>query len=299
MKKILALTLFLGVALVLSEGAYAQKFTKRKRYLSVGWSIGAVNYVGDLDPGQSFISPSLSKTGIHLGLFGGMYRWKPRVSFRGAISYNLIRGNDWESSASSGDAMFRKVRNLSFHNHILEVKADMMYDLFPNKGTYLKRPEYVPYAFIGLGFIYQNPYAYGTDDKIYNLRTMQNEGVLASPVQVVIPFGVGFRKKLNKEWDFAFEIGWRMTFTDYLDDVSGNYIANPSNPKFASRSSEQKVLDFAKQKGLPITADGKNLVGHFDAGDQRGTSSDNDWYIVTNFHLTKILKGGVRCPKFR
>lgn len=299
MKKIVAVSLFLVVTFALSDGAYAQKFTKRKRYLSVGWSIGACNYVGDLDPGQSFISPALSKTGIHLGLFGGMYRWTPRISFRGAVAYNMIRGNDWESSAGTGDAKFRKVRNLSFINHMFEFKADMIYDLLPNKGTYLKRPDYVPYAFWGIAVFYQNPYAYGTDNKLYNLRTMQNEGVLESPIQIAIPIGLGFRKKMNKEWDFAFEIGWRMTFTDYLDDVSGNYIANPTNAKFASRSGEQKVLDFAKENGLGISPDGKNLEGHYAAGDQRGESGDNDWYIVTNIQLTKVLKGGVRCPKFR
>ncbi|MEY3417733.1 MAG: hypothetical protein RL711_1992 [Bacteroidota bacterium] len=314
MKKIVALTLFLVVTLVLSEGAYAQKFTKRKRYLSVGWSIGACNYVGDLDPGQSFISPALSKTGIHLGLFGGMYRWTPRISFRGSFAYNMIRGND-AVSTDPGDDVYRKVRNLSFVNHMVELKADVIYDLFANKGTYLKRPDYVPYVFTGLAVFYQTPFAQldNSNGGYQNLRTYNkgnnSEGISVSPIQLAIPLGLGFRKKMNKEWDFAFEIGWRVTFTDYLDDVSGNYAALSDDReirKWQTKSYGADVVAYAASHGLGTHLDpilGQQVVNGFgdnsQGPDKRGTANQNDWYVVTNLSLTKVLKGGVRCPKFR
>ena len=312
MKKIVALSLFLVVTLALSEGAYAQKFTKRKRYLSVGWSIGACNYVGDLDPGQSFISPALSKTGIHLGLFGGMFRWTPRISFRGAIAYNMIRGNDAVSDGT-GDDVFRRARNLSFINHMFELKADMIYDIFPNKGTYLKRPDYVPYVFWGLAVFYQTPFAQLDNETggYNNLRTYNHgknsEGMESSAIQMAIPFGLGFRKKMNKEWDFAFEIGARMTFTDYLDDVSGDYGAI-STEKDIRQWQTKSYGNVTEVTGMQTHLDpvlGKQVINGFgdnsdpNAPDKRGTSKYNDWYIVTNIQLTKVLKGGVRCPKFR
>jgi hypothetical protein len=323
MKKIVAVSLFLVVTFALSEGAYAQKFTKRKRYLSVGWSIGACNYVGDLDPGQSFISPAISKTGIHLGLFGGMYRWTPRISFRGAVAYNMIRGNDAVSDGT-GDDVYRRIRNLSFVNHMFEIKADMIYDIFANKGTYLKRPDYVPYVFWGIAVFYQTPYAQlnNKTGAYNNLRTYNegknSEGMSVSPIQMAIPIGLGFRKKLNKEWDFAFEIGWRITFTDFLDDVSGNY-SNLSEKKnvrqWQTKSNQPDAIAAAKTiygadtdlakftyidpvLGQPVV-NGFGNNAELTGPDKRGTSNQNDWYIVTNIQLTKVLKGGVRCPKFR
>jgi hypothetical protein len=318
MKKIVSLSLFLVIALVLSDGAYAQKFTKRKRYLSFGWTIGAVNYVGDLDPGQSFISPALSKTGIHLGLFAGMYRWKPRISFRGAVAYNMIRGND-AVSTDPGDDVYRRVRNLSFVNHMFEIKGDVVYDLFANKGTYLKRPDYTPYAFLGLAVFYQSPLAQldNNSGAYTNLRTynkgLNSEGMSSSPIQIAVPFGLGFRKKMNKEWDFSFEIGFRLTFTDYLDDVSGRYtdLSNDKNIRqWQTKSYGKEIIEYAEKNGLGTHLDpvlGVQVVNGFGDNtnadgrglDKRGTSTQNDWYVVTNVGLTKILKGGVRCPKFR
>lgn len=316
MKKIVALSLFIVFALILSDEASAQKFTRRKRYYSVGWSIGACNYVGDLDPGQSFISPSFSKTGIHLGLFGGMFRWKPRISFRGAIAYNMIRGNDAVSD-EPGDDIFRKARNLNFINHMAEIKVDMVYDLFANKGTYLKRPDYTPYAFLGIAVFYQTPYTTDAGGKMVNLRTYNNgsnsEGVSSSPVQIAVPMGLGVRKKLNKEWDFAFEIGWRMTFSDYLDDVSDKYPTLSTDKAIRAlqtRSYGADMMAFAAANGLGTHFDpvlGTNVINGYgdnateltQGKDKRGTTTYNDWYIVTNIQLTKIMKGGVRCPKFR
>ena len=312
MKKIVALSLFIVVSLVLSDDASAQKFTKRKRYFSFGWSIGACNYVGDLDPGESFYNPAFSKTGLHLGLFGGMFRWKPRVSFRGALAYNMIRGNDAVSDGDGND-VFRKARNLNFVNHMAELKVDMIYDLFANKGTYLKRPDYTPYAFIGLAIFYQTPYTTDAAGNMINLRTYNNgnnsEGVQSSPVQIAVPFGLGIRKKMNKEWDFAFEMGWRMTFSDYLDDVSNKYTDMSSNKAvraLQTRSHGPEMMAFALKNGLGTIYDpvlgtdvingwGNNATGL----DKRGTSTYNDWYIVTNIQITKVMKGGVRCPKFR
>jgi hypothetical protein len=118
----------------------------------------------------------------------------------------------------------RWIRNLSFRNDIKELSFTGIFDLFENRQSFQKRPDYTPYGFLGLAAIYHNPRT------LYNgswvaLQPLQTELVKPySSLQVVIPMGLGFRYKLDKQWDIAFEIGWRWTFTDYLDDVSGNYV---------------------------------------------------------------------------
>jgi len=327
MKRIASISLFLTMIICTTESVFAQKFTKRKRYLSVGLSIGTVNYVGDLDPGNSSISPSFRNTGPAIGLFTGMYRWKPKVSFRGSFSYMYLSGNDFKASSATGDDIFRKARNLNFFNHVVELKADVLYDFIGNKGTYLKRPEYVPYIFTGLAFIYQNPYSRLPDGKggyekgsRQRISKMDLETTSFSPVQVIIPMGIGVRKKLNKYWDISFEVGWRWSFTDYLDGVSGLYNKNvdPKYGKYQNMTWADNVQALVVEGGPinnstapdPLLPGLNHLNGYNDNSDvemkngystsaNRGNPKDKDWYIVTSFQVTKILKGGVRCPKFR
>jgi hypothetical protein len=47
--------------------------------------------------------------------------------------------------------------------------------------------------------------------------------------QVAIPMGVHLDFIINKSWVIGAEIGFRMTFTDYLDDVSGYYYDRSNN----------------------------------------------------------------------
>ena len=59
MKKKITLLLSLAISLsFFANSAYAQKFRKKSRYESIGISLNAMNYVGDLDPASNMISPS-------------------------------------------------------------------------------------------------------------------------------------------------------------------------------------------------------------------------------------------------
>ena len=65
MKKHISVSLaytFLIVFLCASIDVSAQKFTKKKKYWMFGGSINTINYVGELDPGQSFVQ---SGTSLH------------------------------------------------------------------------------------------------------------------------------------------------------------------------------------------------------------------------------------------
>ena len=64
-------------------------------------------------------------------------------------------------------------------------------------------------------------------------------------VQVSIPMGIGFFVRIAKKVNLGFEVGFRKTFTDYLDDVSGQYpdidqleLENPEAAQFSYRAPE-------------------------------------------------------------
>ena len=112
-------------------------------------------------------------------------------------------------------------------------------------------------------------------------------------IQICLPFGIGYRYKLNSHMDLAFEIGWRKTFTDYLDDVSTVY-AQPDDIVKQSGPVAAKLADRSNEWNDP------NISNGYLPDNQRGDPTDDDWYILTGLHFTYIYRaGGVKCPKFR
>ncbi len=296
-----------------SVHTYAQRFDKRKEYTSIGGSIGIANYFGDLAPNARIASTDIKFTrpSIH---FYAMHRFHPRVSARGTFGWSRIKGDDFVSqNPGSQDAKFRYIRNLHFRNDIVELTASGVVDLFENRGTFLKRPELVPYIFAGLGMIYHNPRAQTPENfgekggEWVSLQPLETEGVSYSRVQFVIPAGIGVRYRMADRLDFAFEIGFRYSFTDYLDDVSGDY-PDPANLSsdlsrvMSNRTGEdpggRNLNGVLEELGYNIDPATGN-VRQYSPGEKRGNKGDRDWYVITGFHIYYILGGGVKCPKYR
>lgn len=313
MKKLFSvffLAVFLWSLMPTEAQAQDPRWTKRKRYFTLGGSLGATNYFGDIVPEASFTSLGLSSTRHNVGMHYA-YKMFPRVAFRGSLSWGRIYGDDAKSaSENEADNLPRFKRNLSFRSDIKELALTAVIDLFQNRQMYTRRPDFAPYGFIGIAAFHHNPKAYtdkapGVTSGWYALQPLGTEGqnVPAGPgvnypkpysrIQVAIPIGVGVKYRLDRQWDFGFEIGWRKTLTDYLDDVSGTYAdkndLNTVNPTglsayFSDRSAESGYTE---------------LAGYGHKGDQRGDVTDKDWYIVTNIHLTYILPARNKGPKYR
>jgi hypothetical protein len=292
--------LALAAALISTE-ASAQQFSKRKQYNSVGISLNAMNYFGDIVPKASIPSLRFAATRPNIGL-DLTHRFTPRVSARIALAYGRITGDDSKAAdKNDGDARFRYHRNMNFRNDIFEASAVGVFDLIANRNNYIKRPDFVPYVFAGVAVFHHNPKGLAGDANVvqnsngvesgtyYKLQELQTEGVSYSLTQVSIPFGGGVRYKLNKSFDIGLEIGWRKTFTDYLDDVSGSYVdpAKLGGPA-------------AKYFGGGITRKDDGTYINFNSpGEMRGKGNEKDWYIVTGLNLNYILAPRVKSPKFR
>lgn len=334
MKKYLTLLAFLSLILSCS-GAFAQKYTKSKQYTSIGGSLNAMNYFGDITPSSSFTSADVSFTRPNIGLHI-IQRFTPRLSVRAAFAWGRLRGDDFKSANITDDnARYRYIRNAHFRNDIKELSVVGMLDLFENRNTFLRRPNFTPYIFGGVAVFHHNPKAQapeGEGDKWIALQPLGTEGQFADNraergyeapykrIQLSIPAGLGLRYKVSPRIDVALELGYRFTFTDYLDDVSGNYpdlgdLKSDLARKMSNRTLEpvatisgdaRDVTRVQTDTGLPIItytgSDGQlydTVAGFGQRGDQRGEPSERDWYLVTGVHLNYILIKGVRCPKFR
>jgi len=289
--------------------AEAQFFNKRARYHSLGIQIIGSYFNGDVASGLSTIRPCL---GIQYA-----YKIAPAFSFASEVNYIQIAGDDDANSSPSNPVTASKyIRNLSFRNNMVEVLTQIRYDLFPNNDHYRKRPSYNVFVGIGLGLLYTNPQAKDSLGHWTDLRPLRTEGEKKAYSQYTgfIPVSLGMRYKVSSNIDIEFEMSYRYTFSDYLDDVKGNY-ADPSQLSskaayFANRSAEptntftnqQRDLNYIQnQLGYPVLSNsGGKYISGTGAGQFRGSKIGPDGYILAMLRFVYIIpEKGVSCPRYR
>lgn len=323
-----------------------RKFDKYKRYVSVGASVNSLNYFGDLAPLNRFASTDISFTRPGIGLHGSQ-RFGPRFTVRGDFTWGVLRGDDFSSADPfDNNARYRYVRNLHFRNFVKELSGGVMFDLWENKGNYVTRKNWTPYAFLSVGVFHHNPKALAPDFDLSGnplpeagtwvaLRPLGTEGQFSnlpedhpnfgarpySLLQFVIPFGLGVRYKLNNAFDISFEMGYRFTFTDYLDDVSKHYVDlghlnSPLAKAMSDRTGEAvhaisrnprnfDVINAITNPYSYVGVDGRIYntragYGHDHPDNVRGNRTDNDVYIITSIKLSYIIGASlVGRAKFR
>jgi Domain of unknown function (DUF6089) len=290
----------LGLGLLAAPKADAQQFSKRKKYNSVGFSLNAMNYFGDLVPQTDFTSFRFNSTRINAGVSLSR-RFYPRITGRLGLSVGQISGDDaLAASQTDPDAKFRNNRNMNFRNTIVEMSGVVIFDLIENRNTYLKRPDFVPYVFGGVAGFYHSPQggrrdANGNIGSYVSLSDLATEGVKYSQLGFALPFGGGVRYRINRNFDASLEIGWRKTFTDYLDDVSGVYT------DLSKASPDAQYFGGYTGGGAPSIT--RSTTGEFAGFNSVGTArrgkDGNDWYIVTGLALNYILTPKIKNPKFR
>ena len=134
---------------------------------------------------------------------------------------------------------------------------------------------------------------------------------------------MGFRYRLSEVWDIAGEFNFRWLFTDYIDDVSKNYVdldvldsdlaremSYRSDETTAAWQGEARDLD--NPNVAPIVNnrnvyDGRNgntydvVAGYGDEHPQsvRGNPKGNDMFMTFSIKLTYVLGKTLHRPKFR
>ena len=119
-------------------------------------------------------------------------------------------------------------RNLSFQNNITEWNLLAEYTFL---GYHTK--EIFSVSVCGIAVFHNNPYAYDTLGQKTYLRPLSTEGEGLpqypgqkpySQTQFSIPFGGGIKFRMSESVVLGWELGFRKTFTDYIDDVSTFYV---------------------------------------------------------------------------
>lgn len=270
------------------KNPYLQKFTE------IGLQAGVAGYAGDLggalgSEGFRNFSPGHFRPAFSINATHRMATW---ASLRPSLMVGKIAGDDaiLEEGSSSDPNLGN--RNLSFRSVIAElaITADVnpLY-LFSSYAQTDHR--FYPYASIGLGAFYYNPQANlnGTWHDLKPLR-LEGQGFPQYPaskqysrVNFSIPMGAGFKYYVSTRHYLGAEGMVRRTFTDYLDDVSRNYI----DPAYfdAYLSTDEAAL--AKQLHH------RNTSSSFVPGGQRGNPGVKDYFFTVSLRFGMILDSKV------
>ena len=265
MKK-LCLIVFVGI---FSQQLFAQSFYNRRvdRPWVASFGLGSAKYFGDLNnPGALFRN---TRTNIEVGL---EHRFDPRFSWRTAITYFQLTGND-----DTADSEGRVLRNLNFTSNNVEVSAIVHAQLFEESGRYYQRPTINANIFVGLALLYFSPRTdipatdhngntFADAGKKTGLRQYRTELQQYSPVTLAIPMGIGVKFMVSPFFNVAISGGYRFTLTDYLDDVSTTF---PGANAFTDPLA-QALSDRRPEIGLPV----------LEAGHKRGNPEKNDGYFI-------------------
>lgn len=244
--------------------------------VQVGVFGGVSNYLGDMT--EKLYQNSGGALGFTIG-----YQFTNRFNLRAGFTYGKVSAAD-----SLSDQEDIQLRHLHFQSNLTEFSLVGEFNTFD-----LDIKRWSPYVFGGLAVYHFNPYAFDRRGLKVFLQPLGTEGQglpgyaqtkLYSRTQMALPFGGGIKYHISDNVRIALEVGLRKLFTDYLDDVSGNYA--DENELFTGRGEQSVDLSYREDE-LPF-----GDPAYPQKGETRGSPKFKDYYYFSGLHLTFALPSG-------
>ncbi|WP_194774669.1 OmpA family protein [Pararhodonellum marinum] len=264
----------------------------------IGGSAGFTNYHGDLSPYGSHNWRSFTKS------FNYNENYTDRLSYQVYLERRLNKSiglmlsvGQYQFAMSdryvqpNGQLMVNAPnfdRSLNFRTEVRDIGLSLVFK--PDNNKILSATSFIaPYFTLGFGYLDFDvngdlfddaglPYDYSLPGIINNgnyetnlppLLTERDEGYDLESFYT--SFGLGIRFRLSSRFELFAQSDFKYAFTDFLDDVSGNYRQNYDNELQAYASKPgPNVVDPSN----PIRGDGRNR---------------NDWYIFHGFGIRVSL----------
>ena len=243
-----------------------------QRLLLTGFA-GISNYQGDLQDKKYTFGQAHIAGGIGLA-----YELSDQLYIRGGFALGKISADDKKSSINS-------TRNLNFSSPLSELQVGLEYDLIN-----LKEQNITPCLFAGLAMYHFNPSTKDAGGNLVYLQPLGTEGqgfyngrTKYKLNGFSIPFGGGLKMAVNDVVRIGIEIGFRKTFTDYLDDVSTTYA--DKSQLLANNGPQAVKLAFRSNELNPA-------FNYPAAGNIRGNPTSKDWYYFTGLTIGYRLNAG-------
>lgn len=231
---------------------------------------GTANYYGDLKKGSFFTQTSFSFSAAL------SYTLTKKLAAKLDVGIQRLQGSDSKKGGAHPG------RNLSFKSNVLDFAISGEYTILNLDNFPLS-----PYVSAGIGVMLFNPYAKDASGNKQSLPELGTEGQgltgypgIYSTAALEFPLGIGVKYPINEKLTLALDFNYRITRTDYLDDVSRiGYpdkasldARNPVTAKFTWRSDEVGGGAYPKSSTLP-----------------RGNPENNDGFFTTQLKITVNL----------
>ena len=314
--QIVAIT-FLSVVASLTTVAQTQ--------YEIGLNVGPSNFLGDLGgtqgKGETFLKDNnWSMTKVMKGVFFSVVP-NEYVSIRASFNFGRLEGDDAIISPKGGLEEARKARNSDFKSSLIELYAAA--EFYPLVITEEDPTDvwhkFRPYGLVGVGVFKFNPKgSYSNSSgaqewvELKPLRT-EGQGMPEYPTrkeysltQINVPYGLGLKYFFSERFNMSFEIVNRITFTDYIVDVSTTYIDEAAFYNyFGAGSTTADIAAYMANKSTLLT--GGVVNPDYTTGSKRGTATNNDAYYSTTIKLGYRFGGNsssnatnqTRCPVLR
>lgn len=223
----------------------------------IGGGAGAAGYIGDLN-----INNPVKPSGGFAGLFVKR-NFNRYLAAKLNYTFGQISGDDSKSNSQQ-----LRDRNLNFTTPLKELSLLAEFNFMsyiPDAG----KNKYTPYIYAGGGITAFAPRTM-LDGRQVSLRPLRTEGQSNpySKYTLVLPVGAGIKYNIAGKWTVAADLGYRITRTDFLDDVSGAYAPDSALPN----SSAVVLADRSAIKNMP--------------GTQRGDYRARDFYMFVGFTIS-------------
>lgn len=259
---------------------------------------GMMNYYGDLNqrlisPNNRIIADPLETLSYGISLEKSFSQaWSGKLLYTNGNFYANDRAIHWDGSADKNRSNYE--RSLNSKTNIQDLSLIFIYYL-DNDYFFSRRAFISPYFTFGLGYtdfevygdLYDasgNRYHYWSDNSI---RNESETSPLAGSATVIkqdgkyetnltrlntersynttvlnIPFGAGMKFRISSRFNLNLDFTARYAFTDYLDDVSGEY----------RNKYDNELQEYAANPTNQATK-------------MRGNSKSNDFYSFTSISL--------------
>ncbi len=272
-----------------------QNWSVNKHELSLGF--GATGFLGDLGGADQAVSDYSLKdidfNSSHLGgSFSYRYRFHRNFATSTMINAGMLQGSDVFTAEP-----IRNMRNLNFRSFFTMISQRIEIILLANErvgrnrrsGRYIDHNEQL-YLVGGIGGMYFNPKTryQGSWVTLHDKHT-EGQGLSGGPapykrITATVPLGVGFRMGIGQLWRIGLEITYVKTFSDYVDDVSGEYY-------------DPVIIEAAYGPDAAYLSNPSEAPEAFNPGSQRG-GKQKDAFFYANIMLTRNITYKSRSNRF-
>jgi hypothetical protein len=293
--------------------SFTQSYGEKSSFFEAGITLGPSNFLGDLggNVGKGTNGLKDNNFAVTKLTYGIWLSYQPDewFGFRLALNKGTLEGDDAIIKGKGGLEEARRYRNSNFRSKLseafilAEVYPTVFFEYEPTDIFHKLRP----YLMAGVGVFHFNPQ--GTDPAtgqwvdLKPLRT-EGQGFPEYPnrkeyklTQLNVPWGVGVKYFLSESVNLSLEVIRRTTFTDYIDDVSTQYVdpsAFYSNLPLAQAQIAERMANKSGDPAIPST--------RYQPGSKRGNEKNNDSYYSVGIKLGFRLSSGdrwnnsTRCP---